>query len=289
MSWHRRQLRLTFLVRYKIAAGRLKKREFIPELLRNKDLGWEIPTRVIECGRSFTQQAYTGTLEPSILLGHEHGRPLGRLGFLVQCGAGNVPQGRPCLVSCGHVIGWTRRGSNLPRPGDFIEQPVDLLVDSPTLQAARLTPAFTNLRNQTVGDDFGIAELLPGVNYSQPPVFNGFSQRTRSEDFPKGLRVTRVMAPNGVNGRVRGMEAAVRIDNAWGNVTFPSWTYNNLVVYEVRNREGDSGSCVVETDTSAVVGLHVAGNGDNLGLFYPTWPIAQHFQMQLLPPGPGTA
>src|SRR5262245_13661358 len=118
LSKHKKSECLTFLVDRKVHRGRLTRKQHIPELLRPPELKSEIPTRVLECGGPCFLQSRPA-LRPGLPIGHAHGFPSGTLGYVVQPQVPGVP---PCILSCAHVLAWTRKGIfPLPRPRDFIE------------------------------------------------------------------------------------------------------------------------------------------------------------------------
>ena len=281
LGWRQEGPCLTFLVERKIAEARLRSKQRIPELLQNRELGIEIPTQVIEIGGRFQLQApYSGTLRRGMAVGHEHGFPSGTTGFFVQR---SLPGGAVrSILSCAHVLAWTRKQIfPLPKPGDFVEQPVSLDSDPEDFQVARLTSAFTDLTTPTVSSDFAVADIDPRI----PIVPNGLigvSGRSRPQDFPQGLRLQMLGRISGTsNATLRGVQAAVRIPT-FGNVNFPFWQYQNVVVYDINSAPGDSGGGITELDTGLAVGLHVGGGGA-LGLFYPLRPIFNKFELSLLP------
>jgi len=134
-----------------------------------------------------------------------------------------------------------------------------------------------------VTDDFAIAEILPGVQFAQPPGLAGFSNRWRATDFPHGLRVSTIRPTGPAHGTIFGMDASVRLAGAWGNVSFTNWQYHNLVLYDVPNTPGDSGAAVIEVDTNQALGIHIGGNGGMKGLMYPLRPIVDRFDLELVP------
>lgn len=276
ITWKGRTPRLTFLVQSKVHAHRLTARQYIPELLRHREFGHEIATRVIECGDSFALQApYPGTLRPGLAIGHEHGFPSGSLGLLVQAA---LPMPGPFILSCAHVMAWSRRGIfPLPLPGDVVEQPVSLDADPEEFRVGRLTGVFSDLTRQSVTQDFALAAVLPGIPFQRDPRITSISI---SPDIPRGTPVTmlgRVSGP--APGVVQGRQASVRVPS-FGNVNFPFWVYNDLTLYSVRNATGDSGGSVVDSRTGQVVGIHTGGNG-SMGLMYPIGPVAVSHRLVL--------
>jgi hypothetical protein len=83
-----------------------------------------------------------------------------------------------------------------------------------------------------------------------------------------------------VPGAVLGTQAVINLPT-FGNVNFPFWQYNNLILYSARTAAGDSGAAVVETATGNAVGLHVGGNG-NVALMFPVAPIFLNFGLALI-------
>ncbi len=277
-SWKRGAPTLTFLVQKKIHESRLSKKEFIPEALRHRQLKLEIETCVWEVGDRLGLSAqYGGALKRGLAVGHGKGYPSGTLGFVVERKVGAL-QSRS-ILSCAHVLAWTMKGRSLPQAGDLIEQPVSLDSDPEDFLVAKLAAGFTDLTKKSVKNDFALADVLPGLK-SAPQGGTTVSARKLARDFPNGLAVrTHGRVSGKAEGKVTGVEGTVKMKTR-GNVDFPFWLYQDLIVYSVKNQAGDSGAAVYEADGSAA-GLHVGGNGDNLGLFYPVRPIFDEFQLKL--------
>jgi hypothetical protein len=269
---------LIVFVRRKQRCRDVSARRQIPPRL---DLDWpggEATLDVQALGAPLIAHAGPGPLRPGIIVTHKKGAP-GTLGVLVRR---NNADG-VFMLSCSHVIACSGFGV---QTGDAIGQPA-VVDNDPASIVGSLAGDFSILRKQATGHvnmfDVALARLHDGLQ-SEPGPLPGVPGPTavavRSDDaWGPHIRTLLHGAVNSeARGRVRAFDAQCVIEKVFNVGTA---IYGDVVMYDTRCSRGDSGAAVLSPDGSTLLGVHVAGSEDGVGVFQPAGRIFKKFGLTL--------
>jgi hypothetical protein len=268
---------IVFVARKK-PRGAVSTRWRIPARLDLDLPGGEATVDVQALGAPMVAHAGARTLRPGLTVKHQKGAA-GTLGVMVRrTGADGV-----FMLSCSHVIACSGFGVE---KGNTIGQPaVD--ANDPTTSVADLEGDFSILRKESSGHvntfDVALARLHDGVNFEagRLPGVPGPTLVAVKSDEAWGPHV-RTLLNGAINsearGTVRAFKAECVIDKVFNVGTA---IYGNVVLYDSRCSPGDSGAAVLSPDGSTLLGVHVGGSADGVGVLQPAGPIFKRFGLTL--------
>ncbi len=241
------ELGLTFYVKRKATLGEIDAAKLVPPVLAGPR-GRAVFTDVVEIGDLEPQQNIGGPpLRTGYSISHVDAGA-GTLGAFVRKG------GKTYCLSNAHVLALEGRAAIgdaiiFPGGGDGAGSPDacgTLAVFVPLVPGG----AFVNSVDAALAtiDANLLAGIDPGIHGAQLPL------RVATPQLGRRI-VTRGRSGIDVEAEILGVDLAAQLPYGLGPVGF-----TGLVVCESYSRRGDSGAIIVDKDSGAIVGLHLAGS-----------------------------